>query len=304
MSQIDYVYILAASHSGSTLLTLLLSSHPKVASVGETSALLWRGKSDSGTCSCGRPIDVCPFWARVREGMAARGVSWNDPGFQTDFRIPSARWTDRVLRAEHRGPLLEAVRDAFLCFSPAWRRAGPRILAANLALIETVMELSGGSVFLDSSKEPHRLKFLMRIQRLRTRVIQLVRDGRGVAASYVRRNEHPIDVASDEWRRSILSEEHLMRRLPPDRVLRLRYEDFCADVEGSARRIFEFMDLPFDPGIRDFHQREHHILGNRMRLSADGRIRLDEKWRTIMTPRMLAVFERTAGHINRRYGYQ
>lgn len=300
---IDYVYILSASHSGSTLLTMLLSSHPRVASVGETSALLWRGKSDSKTCSCGKAIDACPFWARVREGMTERGSDWSAPGFQTDFRLPAARLTDRVLRAEYQGRLLEGVRDALLCISPPWRRAAPRILSANLALIESVMHITGGSVFLDSSKEPHRLKFLLRIPQLRTRVIQLVRDGRGVAASYVRRNEHPIEVACDEWRRSILSEERLMRRFPPDRVLRVRYEDFCSDVEGSSRRMFEFMGLPYDAGVRDFHLREHHILGNRMRLSADGSIRLDEKWRTIMTADMLAVFERAAGDINRRYGY-
>lgn len=301
---VDFTYILAASHSGSTLLTMLLASHPEVASVGETSALLWRGKSDSATCSCGAALDACAFWASVREGMRRRGVDCGSQDFQTDFRLPACRWTDRVLRAEFHGPMLEAVRDAFLAASPAWRRCGPRIIQANAALIEAVVELKGARVFLDSSKEPHRLKFLMRIPSLRVKVIQLVRDGRGVAASYLKRNEFPLRRACDEWRRSIVSEEHILRCFSPDRVLRLRYEDFCQDVAGHARRIFEFLGVDPSHSIRDFHKADHHILGNRMRLSATGEIRLDEKWRSTMTPESLTVFESMGGAINRRYGYQ
>ncbi|GMU37469.1 MAG: sulfotransferase [Phycisphaerae bacterium] len=300
---IDFTYILAASHSGSTLLTMVLASHPRIASVGETSAVLWRGKSDSATCSCGTALSACAFWAKVREGMARRGADWESPTFQTDFRLRGRRWTDRVLRAEHQGRLLEAVRDAALAASPAWRRESPAIFGANRALIETVCGLKGTTVFLDSSKEPHRLKFLMRIPGLRVRVIQLVRDGRGVAASYLRRNEFPIERACDEWRRSLVSEEHLLRRLPPERALRVRYEDFCRDAAGWSRRIFEFMNVDAGHDVSRFHLAEHHILGNRMRLSATGDIRLDEKWRREMTPAMLEVFERTCGGINRRYGY-
>ncbi|MCC7293824.1 MAG: sulfotransferase [Phycisphaerales bacterium] len=301
---IDFTYILAASHSGSTLLTMLLASHPEVASVGETSALLWRGKSDSSTCSCGAPLDACPFWATVREGMRRRGVDCESPDFQTDFRLPACRLTDRVLRAEFQGPMLEAVRDACLAVSPAWRRRGPAILKANAALIEAVTELKRVRVFLDSSKEPHRLKFLMRIPSLHVKVIQLVRDGRGVAASYLKRNELPLRQACDEWRRSIVSEEHVLRRFSSDRVLRLRYEDFCRDSADSARRIFGFLGVNPSHSIRDFHKADHHILGNRMRLSASGEIRLDEKWRSTMTPESIRVFEDMGGAINRRYGYE
>lgn len=300
---IDFTYILAASHSGSTLLTMLLASHPEVASVGETSALLWRGKSDSATCSCGAALDACGFWASVREGMRRRGVDCESPDFQTDFRLPACRWTDRVLRAEFHGPMLEMVRDAFLAISPAWRRHGPAILKANAALIEAAVEMKGARVFLDSSKEPHRLKFLMRIPSMNVKVIQLVRDGRGVAASYLKRNEFPPRQACDEWRRSIVSEEHMLRRFPSDRALRLRYEDFCQDVAGHARRIFEFLGVDPSHPVGGFHMANHHILGNRMRLSASGEIRLDEKWRSTMRPQDLRVFECIGGAINRRYGY-
>ena len=118
-------------------MTLVLASHPRVASVGETSALMWRGKSDSATCSCGDAIRDCLFWKRVREGMRRRGVDADSESFQTDFRLPGHRITDRILRAEYRGCVLEGVRDAALAVSPAWRAKSPATLAANRALIET-----------------------------------------------------------------------------------------------------------------------------------------------------------------------
>lgn len=300
---IDYVYILSAAQSGSTLLTMLLASHPDVASIGETSAVLWEGQGDTGLCSCGDPVGACSFWQRVRAGLNERGVRWNGSGFQTEFRMPANALVDRVLRAEYRGPVLEAVRDAVLLASPSWRLLGRSILECNVALVESAMAARGAGVFVDSSKEPHRLKHLLRAPSFKTKVLHLIRDGRGVSASYMRWNSWPIQKAVDEWRRSIASEEHMIRRLRAEQVLALRYEDLCADVEGELKRVFGFLGL--DPSKRptEFHSADHHVLGNRMRLQDSSEIKLDERWRTALTTDDLAEFERIGGRINRRYGY-
>ena len=94
----DYVYILSPAQSGSTLLTMLLASHPDVASIGETSAVLWEGDGDTGLCSCGDPVGACSFWQRLRAGLNERGVCWNGSGLETEFRMPTNPFVDRVLR--------------------------------------------------------------------------------------------------------------------------------------------------------------------------------------------------------------
>src|ERR1044072_4610633 len=67
-------YILSASHSGSTLLAMLLGAQPGACTVGELRAPSL-GDPDVYRCSCGERIKKCPFWIAVSLGMAARGIA-------------------------------------------------------------------------------------------------------------------------------------------------------------------------------------------------------------------------------------
>lgn len=57
-------------HSGSTALSLFLSSHSKINSFGEVKSFIEQKKKTlEGTenfCSCGERIDQCPFWNKVK----------------------------------------------------------------------------------------------------------------------------------------------------------------------------------------------------------------------------------------------
>src|SRR5689334_5532357 len=69
-------YILGASHSGSTLLAMLLGAHPEACTVGQLGAdtlddpVRYR-------CSCGQPIRECGFWKDVRAGMQRKGLDFD-----------------------------------------------------------------------------------------------------------------------------------------------------------------------------------------------------------------------------------
>ena len=84
---IDFVYIASPSYSGSTLLTFLLAAHPEVASIGELKASAM-GDADAYTCSCGAPIRRCPFWRRVCDELARRGLDFDLDDFQWDDLQP------------------------------------------------------------------------------------------------------------------------------------------------------------------------------------------------------------------------
>jgi len=298
----DLVYILAASHSGSTLLAMLLGAHPETCTVGELKATSL-GDVERYLCSCGERIKQCPFWKKVSGAMARRGVPFDVTEAGTDFQANGTAYTRALLRPLHRGPLAEKIRDAALWLSPGWRTRLAEIQRRNAALVDALCEVSGARVIIDSSKVALRLKYLLRNPALSVRVIRLIRDGRGVALTYIEERGLKMAEAAHEWRRSNEEAEHLLAGMDPSRWVEVRYERLCAEPERTLRRLFAFLGVDPSKGTLDFRSVEHHVIGNSMRLDRCSEIRLDERWRSVLTAEDLRAFDAVAGKMNKRYGY-
>jgi|GEM_PF-103962 len=52
---------------------------------------------------------------------------------------------------------------------------------------------------------------------------------------------------------------HWHRVLPPGTILDLPYEKMVADTEGQARRVLEFVGLPWDPNCLEFHKNDRLV---------------------------------------------
>jgi len=70
-NQRQLIYIAGSGHSGSTLLDLLLSTHPDVCGLGEARMLVddnqrpeYTANASERICSCGEAINRCPLWSR------------------------------------------------------------------------------------------------------------------------------------------------------------------------------------------------------------------------------------------------
>jgi hypothetical protein len=322
---VPLVYILAASHSGSTLLAMLLGSHPAVCSVGELKATRLE-PIDKYRCSCERLIRECPFWNDIQRAMASRGFDFDITRAGTDVRLGAPPHLARVLRPLHRGPLLETVRDILLALSPAWRAHIHSVQAVNAALAASLRERTGAQVLVDSSKIGLRLKYLLRNPALRVKVIRLVRDGRAATLTYVnperfadaqqpeRRGggsgesrDHErltLQQGAREWRRSNEEAEAICRTLPPSQQTMVRYEQLAADPRATLRQIFEFIGVAGEADVDSFKARAHHVVGNGMRFDKSSAIILDERWKDILTPDDLRQFDQEAGALNRRLGYR
>lgn len=149
------VYVAGVGHSGSTLLDLLLSSHPAVASVGEAADL--RRKPEA-RCACGAPDrSACAFWQEV----------------------------ERRVRAAVGAPLaqLDVLGE------------GPAFAAHNRALFEAVVATSGRPVVVDSSKSARRLRALLATPGLRVSPVHLLRDPAAVAWSQRRKGRSGLRAA-------------------------------------------------------------------------------------------------------------
>lgn len=319
-------YLLAASHSGSTLLAMLLGAQPGACTVGELKAT-HMGSVDCYRCSCRKAIRDCGFWREIGVAMNRHGVRDFDitrAGTSIfEAKSPYVRW---LLAPLYRGRRMEAVRDLGLSLSGEWRNMIASSKRRNLALIESLLEVTGSRVLIDSSKLALRLKYLLSIMELETRVIWVIRDGRAVALTYtdewnfadssdpklrgggsgLRRPppRHSMAEAANEWKRSNEASEALLSTLPPSQWTKVRYEDLCRDPVNTIKRLAVFLNLAPEQTVLDFRSKSHHVIGNGMRMDLTSEIRIDERWKEELSNENLKEFDRVAGKLNRSYGYE
>jgi len=297
----DLVYIASTSYSGSTLLTYLLNAHPAIGTMGE---LKW-ADIDLATyrCSCGQRLIDCPFWRRVESLVRQRDLPFDLARPYTDFRMRGQPFADRIIRARNRGRLFESMRDAAIAVIPACRLHWPTVEAVNRAMIEVILHLQGARVFVDASKDPVRLKYLIKTGDYNVRVIHLIRDGRGVTHSAIKNRGVGAEEAALDWLRTHQQIERFRDMLGHVRCMIVRYEDLCRDVQNTTRSIYQFAGVDASFWTDNFRSVPHHILGNTMRLRNNAQVRLDETWRTLLSHSDLATFEAVAGPQNRAFGY-
>lgn len=324
MAEPALVYILAASHSGSTLTAMLLNAHPDICTAGELKATSL-GDTARYRCSCRTLIGECPFWREVADRMKRSGFDYDVRNAGISLQDVPSRYARKLLRPLHRAGGPEAVRDMLLHASPTWRSWFPSWAARNAALVRAVAETAAVRMVADSSKIALRLKYLKRVPGLPVKVIQLVRDGRAVALTYMRpsafadasdpklrgggsggqpHDELTMTDAAHEWRRSNEEAREVLRTIPASDQFRISYEDLCTDTAGTVRNVHRFLGLQEHDSFREFREAPHHVVGNGMRLDGTSEVKLDDRWRQHLTPADLREFDRVAGDLNRSFGYR
>jgi hypothetical protein len=177
--------------------------------------------------------------------------------------------------------------------------------AANKArFFDFLLERTGRGIVVDSSKHYLDGFSLQRAAVEKTRLILLVRDGRAVFSSGIRRNLGR-DAALSAWS-SIYSRclPVFQKHLTKDQWLLVHYENFATDPARELRRICDFLGIGFEESMLAFAETEQHIAnGNNMRFNRNSTVRLDERWREDLSAPMLAYFDRRAGALNRSLGY-
>lgn len=307
MAKPRMLYILSPSYSGSTLLTFLLAQHRDIATIGELKATAM-GDISQYICSCGAPIQTCDFWAQARAAVKEQGEELALDNFGTHFTADNALH-QKVLGAQMRSPVFEVMRDMAINLLPGLARTFQEILNKNRLLVDVTMGLQGGSVFIDGSKDPNRLKYLLQSSYWDIEVISMVRDGRAQANSAREKPLENMDYekACEEWVYTIQQMELVSRYVSPDKVFSLKYEDLCKDPNKIINDIWAFLGLEAieqDWGNVALAGGSHHILGNdNMRKSDTVSIRYDERWRDKVSQEELAIYERIAGRTHTALGY-
>jgi hypothetical protein len=161
------------------------------------------------------------------------------------------------------------------------------------------------------------------------RFVHLLRDGRDVAVSRRRWRqragaaERPVEAWASQWRRWITTGREQAEKV--EHYLEVRYEDLVTDTEPTLRRVCEFAELEFQPGMLEYHRRseerlreldhslpaeegkgareaEHRQAKHALTAAPPQESKVQE-WRTEMSESDRAAFEADAGELLAELGY-
>ena len=302
----DLLYIAGGGHSGTTLLNLILGSHPHTFGVGEINNLDdWI--LSRKLCTCGTMILECPAWAPVfakfAEGTCAIPeipIKLATDATQPRTPFPGDTWHAPRYVMTRLGfcllPVPAASRLAGLFGGPLWART-----QNAHSLYAILRNVSKKRVVVESSKSVPRFRLLHAQRPDATRAILMTRDGRGNMLSIRKRRNWSAASFAWRWRITSLYTLRLLEALPDQTYLHVRYEELVRQPESTINRICAFAGLDFEPAMLAYRQVEHHhIGGNPIRVGTDETIVEDLRWRSQLSPADIATFERIAGSLNRR----
>ena len=241
------IYIAGSSHSGSTLLDMMLNAHPEIVSLGEACKLNRKlrprevRKKIYAPCTCGASsLWKCPFWSRVNElAMKASGKSLSELDMN-DYHDLDGR------------------------------------IAPNAVVFRAVAEAAGGRFVVDSSKLPRRLSYLMQVKGLEVYPVHLIRDPKGQICSALRKG--------NAFLKSLLHyeivHEQLRRRLKSVPHTVVSYEHLVQEPEQTLRTVLEPLGLNFHARQLQWAEQEKHLVaGNHIRRDRTSKLILDERWK-------------------------
>jgi LPS sulfotransferase NodH len=298
------VFIVSPPYSGSTLLTLLLATHPAIGTLGERKNFYRKviRPADVGSpyCTCGARFEDCEFWSAVKSEVLANVPSSILSLTFTDFQL----YHNSILnKLAHKICLTLALKGAVeLLPWPLSKRFG-EVCNANAVLIDAILRVDNASVYLDSSKQIRHALYLDSIRRFKVYAIHLLRDGRAQVCSTLKHHQgRSVELASQLWAGAIRFQTGILENCGCESLV-VKYECLCADPGQTAAEIYGFCGLDATRGSLRFRDFEQHIMGNIMRLGSSQQIHNREEWRRKLSSDQLEVFDRLAGDLNRQLGY-
>lgn len=268
-----YVYITGLEHSGTTLLTHLLSQHPKALGLGEVASFFspshmnyyidrWGSYPDARLCSCGRLWDDCEFWGPLADLN----------GLHSDVPV-----------REKYGELIAHIRSVY----------------------------GDDRLVVDSSKSLEALELIVNdlpselgLERGDLTVVAVIKDVRNFATSIKGKVGTKIGFLSylrtfNWWvgaNRRIL--DYLVHG--DIRFEIVLYEQLCADPVKTLRKISEGYGLDEKDTINLGHTHSHIAMGNKNFVERNReKLRYDNRWFTEDGINLLYLLHRKARRLNK-----
>jgi hypothetical protein len=269
------IFVLGCGRSGTTLLRLMLNSHPRIAIPGET----W----------------YFPELHAERERVA----DW-----------PEAEWRDRLTEKltglsvfPELGITQMVLREQLESLS---RDDWPSVVASvNLAFAHAEGKPRWGD------KTPGYVRCLPVLKALfpAAAILHVIRDGRDVALSFLEQRFGPTGIleGADYWRADVELGRLDGPRLFGNTYHEVRYEELVADPARVLAEVCTAIGESYDPAMLEYHGSAHRYLNDEQRWHDRTKSAPDQKrterWRTEMKRDDEALFELAAGRLLETLGY-
>lgn len=307
-----HVYICSAGHSGSTLLDMLLGTHPECESLGELS-LLPMDIALGNHCACGVSHQECTLWSPILSEYAeAHGIDvWGRPysinlGYMAGINV-DRRKINALYKLKWR-PLLVLKYAQQKWGIPAIAPLVSEYDAGihhTLEIYDRVLRHTGKSVTVDSTKHYPKAAAIYQARPENTRLVLLVRDGRGVFYSGLKRGfsrDYSLKSWFNYYNRSL---PLFKKRVDPEHIHIVKYEDLVRNSAEILAGICRFLNLDFDARMLNFRSVVHHnVNGNKMKIGSASELRLDDAWTRELSAPDYDYFLRFAGKLNKSLGYE
>ena len=311
VAPIKVLSVTGAGRSGTTVLASILDGVEGFASAGEVRRLWERGVAEGRPCGCGRPPVDCPVWS----GVVARTL-------ETDDAASSGEALQRIISAQHE---LSRARNRLRLLRSAaggeaeWAALERVRMALGVACV-AFAESTHARVVVDTSKRAEDAAVFAALPDVEHYVLHIVRDPRAVAQSWRRAKAFSaagstrtmgtrrLPSTVRRWVENCLGTETLLRYLPRDRSLRVRYEDFSREPRVVVDQILALLGESGEAPFEDDHTvrlgPNHIVAGNPSRFTTGSvTIRADEEWRGRMPRREQLLVEVVTKPLMLRYGY-
>lgn len=237
------IYILGAGNSGSTLLSMVLGAHSRIASIGEI-VQLDRWYSNGGLCSCGATLSNCDMWGPILENEYRKA------------HIPVAP----VPKRAH-----------FFVSNSSRLRKDPHLaetIQRNIELYDKVLRNQKVDTLVDSSKDPLHFYYLHRSGYFKIIPVLLVRRGDDYMESALRRGSSRVSAVL-RWLKLNVSAKKVLNELRlRETVVNVKFKNLVRDPENALKAICKKAGLEYEPQMLEFYKLPHHnIAGTRTRFN-------------------------------------
>jgi hypothetical protein len=239
------IFIASLGHSGSTLLDLILGSHPEIIGLGEVGRSVApkneASDNQSQICSCGQAATECKFWGDVLTKLAHQTGATEQHRYEIALDSFSRRFGSEKILVDSSKYL-------------QWLRHLSKVDGLDLRVIFLIRDVRSFAISaIDNAYRKRKAGM----------------NYRSMGAFKAFRHWHHENLKTAKYLANA--------NLP---FMGVGYEELCLAPDHTIPKICQFLDIPFEQRMIELaHSSSHVIRGNRMRHDGNRRkLRYDPRW--------------------------
>ncbi len=275
---IQYVSLLNTPFSGSTLVSMLLCSQPRIIGFGDTYVVPDPRHYPKHPCTCGRWYDECPPRVILKNAIRSGGLS------DYDWDRASAGPVPRRLpwKLRQSWPLGKSSSLPFHRGTPhaLRKKLYRRFYLENTLMLQGLEDTGDYDIYFDGCKGLVRTE-LLRSMIPNIKLLHLVRHPGAYFYHFHKAGESQFEKRLSHWARYNRHAHDFARLVPDGNYMAVTYESIVQQPERFIDEMEKFM------GMTETHSSDRtrirrsqvHIIGNRMRETADRVLDYSNTWR-------------------------